>query len=366
MSRRGIQQPAASRTRHRVTAGAPYGPGKSSGGIISGRVNPLLEWSFETAYNPNGTDCSIDPFQLGDEQIPLGIDLLPQWPHGYQPNIPASGFADFTPRLTPGISPSARSTTSSVTEATSISNGATLSPVNTDFQSAFDGQSAVSTWSRGPSPLQQLAGQDDHRSVPPSEAACVDTSTSSGPGVVSDSADEAPPDLQHPLSHVCSWARCPNPGFRTREGLNWHVMADHLLVCPVPGCSEANFQSKKMLNSHLRVLHSTSDEKSFSVHGERAAKTVQPVLPVPPADPSADESQTPKQNPSWDAVNDPAMKMALSIATSKRKCREQLKTVLEKRLKRAAVTGMVIPQRTERPLLTVIQALLVQSERQGP
>jgi len=352
--RRLPQPPAASGAGVRAHAVLPFGAVKANSdvGVIDTGCDPLLGWSFDTGTDHSLADFSVDTFKLVDDQELLDSGIGSQWGHGYQPTLPASSWADFAPGLPPvykRLSPSAHS---SVSSTTSVSNGTTLSPVNTDFQSVADGNSAASTWSRGPSPLHQLAGRDDHDVVDLCDATAAphaDVHPSLVPEAGSTTTGDSLAGLQTGFSHVCSWAGCRTAGFRSRDGLNWHVKADHLLICPVPGCSQANFQSKKMLDSHLRVVHANVDEKTLAARGDKemgAGQTVQPVLPAPSAS-QADEGTTPKQNPSWDAVNDPAMKMTLSIATSKRKCREQLKAVLEKRLRRSAAGGM---RTTETPV----------------
>lgn len=50
----------------------------------------------------------------------------------------------------------------------------------------------------------------------------------------------------------CSWTSCGAGGFTSNNALVWHVKAEHLLLCPVPGCCDRVFQSRKQLDGHVR------------------------------------------------------------------------------------------------------------------
>lgn len=50
----------------------------------------------------------------------------------------------------------------------------------------------------------------------------------------------------------CTWATCGIGGFTSENALVWHVKAEHLLECPVPGCCDRVFSSRKALEIHVR------------------------------------------------------------------------------------------------------------------
>lgn len=57
----------------------------------------------------------------------------------------------------------------------------------------------------------------------------------------------SPPD-----SLSCSWNLCGAGGFTSNNALMCHVKAEHLLQCPVPGCCDRVFASKKQVEAHVR------------------------------------------------------------------------------------------------------------------
>ncbi|KAI2465359.1 hypothetical protein F4781DRAFT_424856 [Annulohypoxylon bovei var. microspora] len=139
-------------------------------------------------------------------------------------------------------------------------------------------------------------------------------------------------------SHICLWGNngpCDSTGFATREELNWHVKREHLLLCPVPGCTEGTFSSKDVLDCHLKFAHSSGTTNENTA--------IQPTLLLGVA---TDSSEVPLANSQMQpfattpkSIEDKALKMELSIGTSKKRCREQLKAVLEKRIKRISDQG---------------------------
>ncbi|KAI1089281.1 hypothetical protein F5B19DRAFT_383003 [Rostrohypoxylon terebratum] len=133
--------------------------------------------------------------------------------------------------------------------------------------------------------------------------------------------------------HICLWGNkgpCDSAGFATREELNWHVKREHLLLCPVPGCTEGTFANKYFLDWHLKHIHysTTTDNNT-------------PIQPInllgaatdAPEEPSA-RNRTQGSAATLKPVEDKALKMAMTVGTSKKRCREHLKMVLEKRIKR--------------------------------
>lgn len=53
-------------------------------------------------------------------------------------------------------------------------------------------------------------------------------------------------------SLTCSWTLCGAGGFTSQNALVWHVKAEHLLLCPVPGCCDRVFPSRKQVDGHVR------------------------------------------------------------------------------------------------------------------
>lgn len=51
---------------------------------------------------------------------------------------------------------------------------------------------------------------------------------------------------------ACSYSSCGAGGFTSQNALVWHVKAEHLLQCPVPGCCDRTFPSRKQLDGHVR------------------------------------------------------------------------------------------------------------------
>ncbi|KAI1184231.1 hypothetical protein F5B17DRAFT_442790 [Nemania serpens] len=201
------------------------------------------------------------------------------------------------------------STASSVTCAsTTISRassiGSVCSPVLTE--------STSESWHshrqpRGPSPLRNVRQRPGEEVAP------------SGDGL----------DVQEKTghTHVCLWGRngaCEGGDFATREELNWHVKTEHLLECPIPGCTETIFDTKDLLSCHMKWDHSNNHTSNTS-----ACRTAN--LLVANLAPSHDAQN---DSPITKAVANKVLKMEMSIGISKRKCREQLRTVLEKKSRR--------------------------------
>ncbi|KAI1456114.1 hypothetical protein F4805DRAFT_468338 [Annulohypoxylon moriforme] len=134
-------------------------------------------------------------------------------------------------------------------------------------------------------------------------------------------------------SHICLWGNngpCDSAGFATKEELNWHVKREHLLLCPVPGCTEGTFSNRDFLDCHLKHIHtSTATDKDTPIKPIDLLRTPADLSEESPASSQMQASVvTPKP------VEDKMFKMEMSIGTSKKRCREQLKRVLEKRIKR--------------------------------
>jgi hypothetical protein len=118
-----------------------------------------------------------------------------------------------------------------------------------------------------------------------------------------------------------------HPGFSSRDALIWHVKVEHLLICPSPGCTEMSFQLRNILESHIRVAH-PADWKL-----QNPDKPVTTPARAPPMLPTSSSQETPK--PFSPRNEDEERKLKdYAITVSKRKCREQLRNVLEKRARR--------------------------------
>jgi DNA polymerase epsilon subunit 1 len=133
----------------------------------------------------------------------------------------------------------------------------------------------------------------------------------------------------HP--HVCLWGIngvCSGGDFATREELNRHVKIEHLLECPVTGCTEKAFQNRDLLATHMGWDHRNNG--TVKPTSNLMGGTITSLQDVPGAPPTG-KAVTNKR----DCTEDRVLKMEMSIGIFKKRCREQLRTVLEKRLRRA-------------------------------
>lgn len=139
-------------------------------------------------------------------------------------------------------------------------------------------------------------------------------------------------------SHICLWGMdgpCKDGPFTTREALNWHVKAAHLLSCPVLGCTEGVFAARELVEVHLRCQHkhgSPLEDQERRPSSDLLTKIPDP-LQVAGKAPSA--APVPSRQTKCD---DRRLKMELTIATWKKKCRNQLRAVEERKFKRVAAT----------------------------
>ncbi|KAI0129099.1 hypothetical protein BJ170DRAFT_580148 [Xylariales sp. AK1849] len=143
---------------------------------------------------------------------------------------------------------------------------------------------------------------------------------------------EAHDQIAH--SHACLWrdnGPCKSGGFATRDALNWHVKSEHLLVCPVLGCTATSFATKNVLDCHVRWAHKNIDLEKGEVACQSSnllgGLTMQRSL----SSSSSAEVQASgiKREPS----DDRRLKTEMSIAISKKRCREQLKKIIDKKCK---------------------------------
>ncbi|KAH8166844.1 hypothetical protein CIB48_g1412 [Xylaria polymorpha] len=136
--------------------------------------------------------------------------------------------------------------------------------------------------------------------------------------------------------HVCGWGGsgiCKSGYFATREELSRHVKMEHLLECPVPGCTETTFETRDLLAVHIQWDHSNGEEPDNPAC--RTTNLLGGNLAPPHGDSPAEKTVASRMNSAEDKI----LKMEMSIGISKKRCREQLRTVLEKRLRRANGTG---------------------------
>ncbi|KAI0428339.1 hypothetical protein F5Y09DRAFT_332657 [Xylaria sp. FL1042] len=214
---------------------------------------------------------------------------------------------------------------SSVTGLSTISRTSSVdsvcSPVLTESTSE-PGQG--SSTSRIPSPLRQLTMQS------PNIADSSSCSMSS-----CDTTQEKDRPAKPVCSHVCLWGRsgaCESGGFTSREELNRHVKIEHLLECPVPGCTETIFETRDLLACHMQWDHSNNDNSNATAC--RTTNLLEPSL-TPAHDMPNDSPIEKAVANKVSATQDRVLKMEMSIGISKKRCREQLRTALEKRLRRA-------------------------------
>ncbi|KZL68087.1 dna polymerase epsilon subunit 1 [Colletotrichum incanum] len=133
-------------------------------------------------------------------------------------------------------------------------------------------------------------------------------------------------------THTCNWAGCDQSSFSTKDGLTWHVKLEHLLVCPAPGCTESSFQTKQILESHIRCAHpeASGEGRGKGKGPETTSKSMAQAMASTNSSQGPNAVVAPSQNPNEDR----AIKQVLSVAVSKKKCREQLRNVVEKKFRR--------------------------------
>jgi DNA polymerase epsilon subunit 1 len=210
----------------------------------------------------------------------------------------------------------------SSTISRSPSLGSVCSPVQTDFTSEFGHASHTS---RGPSPLRHetrplLGGSDTSRCL------THNSDVASGKGGLA-----TLPNSEN--SYICLWGTngvCDGGEFLTREALNHHVKLEHLLECPISGCTEKVFENRDLLACHMRSDHTGSITANATSY--RASNLLEPAAPDEARSaPLGERAVASTRN----LVEDRMLKMEMSIGISKKRCRDQLRTVLEKRLWRA-------------------------------
>ncbi|KEY65411.1 hypothetical protein S7711_04309 [Stachybotrys chartarum IBT 7711] len=204
--------------------------------------------------------------------------------------------------------------------------GSLLSPVQTDRS---DAMASVRHPSRGPSPLGRTSLHPEQGHQAP--LLCL--------GPQCDQKFKSEQELRTHVEtihkHSCSWAGCDQASFPSRDRLVWHVNVEHLLVCPVSGCKEASsFESARMLRSHIAVAH----PEAGSGHVKEWMLT--PSVSIEPATSPRMKNTVPKEmeRPTAKAVKYKSRGETDLVKLTKRKCQDQLRSAVEKKVKKTAGT----------------------------
>ncbi|KAI1332506.1 hypothetical protein F5Y16DRAFT_407696 [Xylariaceae sp. FL0255] len=192
---------------------------------------------------------------------------------------------------------------------------ASVSPAFTDCTSELH---PLAQQPRGPSPLRYVTR-------PLSSGSGIESRMSGIP------ADSKPAKKLEPTNlHFCLWGQngdCGSGGFVTRQDLNRHVKAEHLLECPISGCTtETVFESREQLACHLGWDHPVTTEASTTV-GRSSNLMEDQGAPT-------ETASTPRVENAITSAGDKIQERQISIENSKDRCRNQLRVVLEKRLER--------------------------------
>ncbi|KAI0391229.1 hypothetical protein F5Y17DRAFT_468365 [Xylariaceae sp. FL0594] len=152
--------------------------------------------------------------------------------------------------------------------------------------------------------------------------------------------------------HVCLWGAdevCVAGSFGTREELNRHVKMEHLLECPVPGCTENAFDNRDFLACHMKHEHKESDATETT---SQAAET-RNLHPFGASNSegrgalSAAQGEENAVDGKNESTEDRILEMETSIDMSKKRCREKLRAIREKRRRRAEGTSQ--PRNADSP-----------------
>ncbi|KAI0141875.1 hypothetical protein GGR57DRAFT_395432 [Xylariaceae sp. FL1272] len=286
--------------------------------------------------------AQLDPLYPTPQDPSTCYDLTPPSPIKPLSLPPTNLISNETwPALPHDICPPSPGTSDSTTSSRSSSTvshapSADWSPVQTEVPSDF----CPAQPSRGPSPLRRSWGST------------TSTSSANPQELTTKSSSETlrPPPGAKSTPHICLWGIngiCPTSGFLTREELNRHVKMEHLLECPVISCTETVFQNREHLDCHMRWDHGVgvaNNEEAcrssdlIDVPEEKKESGVEEVkVLVTPRIEQVDkgEDRRPLNVLPGALVGDKVLKMELSIGIAKKRCREQLRTVLERRYRRA-------------------------------
>ncbi|KAK1625234.1 hypothetical protein BDP81DRAFT_328297 [Colletotrichum phormii] len=231
--------------------------------------------------------------------------------------------------------PPALSTVSSITHSSpSIvsqpsSAGSGVSPTQTDFPYEWPTTKTASTISSTQGATKRSTDLNGSTGRAQSRFICL--------GHQCDETFDQEKDLAYHFktvhTYTCNWASCEQPSFSSKDGLTWHVKLEHLLICPAPGCTESSFQTNQILESHIRCAHPDAE-------GNNKGKAKEPLSKPKPlaqtmATPSSSHDTSSVPAPSQrENLEERAIKQILSVTVSKKKCREKLRDVVEKRYRR--------------------------------
>ncbi|TLS23756.1 uncharacterized protein PpBr36_06528 [Pyricularia pennisetigena] len=135
--------------------------------------------------------------------------------------------------------------------------------------------------------------------------------------------------------HACNWSGCSDSAFTSRDGLNWHVKAEHLLICPALGCCESNFTSEAAVKTHLQLVHGGESADSQASKMEKDEKQT--------GSRQSQEGLIKSANNEAAGVNQKAKSPTETkqvcesrdeIEAAKTRCREQLDRIMKKRAAR--------------------------------
>ncbi|KAI6355181.1 hypothetical protein MCOR25_008307 [Pyricularia grisea] len=234
----------------------------------------------------------------------------------------------------------------------SASSCPTLSPVAVDVSLSPEGlrTTGVTRLSRGPSPLQNFERytlpvcSDSNVSDQPQSTVDIPRKGANEPDICEEEprCDKEPDTRDENLKsfnvvqaepvHTCNWSGCGASAFTSRDGLNWHVKAEHLLICPVLGCCESNFTNKDVVKTHLRVVHKGKSAESQTVKMEHDEKHQNPR--------QGQQGHIKNANNEAPGVNEKAKSPAETkptgdtpedVEASKVRCRDQLERIMQKR-----------------------------------
>ncbi|KAM0820259.1 hypothetical protein AB5N19_06078 [Seiridium cardinale] len=282
-------------------------------------------------------------------------------------SIPSYGIEKFPSLEQPGFSlmygpavvppPSIVSSHSS-TVSRGSSARSTLSSIQTELpqqqqqqqQKQPDYLFGPSSWSRGPSPLRNAVStlpsptEESERTIDGADIR-FDSIPNTGAPIPQRPGQGAIASISHP--HICLWGAngpCGTIGFATKEELNWHVKAEHLLICPVIGCTEGSFADRDLVEVHVKWVHKLGSSEVGKDPCQSSNLLSTSVIQ------QATLSDKPRVNGGFvDRRGDKEgmrFKLELTVATSKKRCRDQLRSVMDKKARKHAG---VTPKSIESP-----------------
>ncbi|KAI1462931.1 uncharacterized protein F4812DRAFT_293610 [Daldinia caldariorum] len=291
-----------------------------------GGIEPAVFRGFDTDFNLEDTPlvCPLSQQYMpwedgGNGTVALRTGNL----HGITGKVTETEPIDLSQGI---LIPCVSDIASSLTYSPSSSyQGSVLSSIQTDFASEIF--STGTSKSRAPSPLQlkeRLSTGTDSHHICPRDMCRAKFSNKR--------------DLETHYSighrHTCLWGDkgpCSSAGFATSEELNWHVKREHLLLCPVPGCAEDTFDSRDLLDCHLKYAHgNTTAARNASFKPVNLLETTKGS----PAAPGVGcQSQMSINN--LKAMEGETFRMKTAVDLSKSRCRDRLEAILKKQANKA-------------------------------